>query len=1003
MKLKSFNFIFAILFLAACIQILHAEPEQFKMWTRQMGTNYDEQGNALAADTSGNIYVIGNTGSNFNGNTSSGSVDIFLIKYDMSGSTQWVKQIGTTSDDYGYGIAVDTSANIYITGCTSGWLDGNTNPDAYSDIFLSKYNPAGTRLWTKQTGGINSQCGFAVTADKSGNIYVAGSANFSLDGSTGAGKNDICLIKYDINGSTQWAKLLGSPEDDYGYGVAVDTGGYIYVTGSTKGNLLNNTTYSAGGSDFSLAKYDTNGSTVWIKQTGTTSDEEARSVIIDKYGNIFITGYTNGNLASLPDVTDRDLFLIKYDSNGNTVFTNQLVNTGSDTGYSLAIDNNDYIYITGTTSGGIYGNINYGLYDIFLMKINLNGNIQWTKQYGTDKNEYAYSAVSDSSGNVFITGVTAGGIDGNTNASNQYDGYKNDFFISRYSYDTFPPETITTLSAVSTTPGTVTLSWTSPGDNLGYTTTFDAKYRIQYSSNIPVTWSVDNYNTELNNRITKNQSSSIDILNLTAGVSYYFSIWTIDTSSNISALSNITTCWILTDPTDPAGKPTGIVWDSAIDSFGKKYTNSSSLTLKWKNGNINDPESSITGFNIWFSTQPFSNSIADIQYNLYTVNASTEYNYTLTGSSEGITYYASVRAKNSVGLYSAWSDTVSITIDLVPPQAPSVICETHPLQNKEYANSAPEFTVTGPVDTSGISGYYSLLDQISTSVPTAAGMASTSDSSSGSAKIIYTKNDGIWYFHVVAKDGAGNIGTAAHYTINIHAYINPSSSNTFETSSTTVSMPADTIKIGTKLIINIPAAAAVPLIPEGMNMKPTGIYREIYLEDGTKSLDKLITITIYYTDPEITGMDETKLRLFRYDTDNSAWQLLNSEVYPSENKITGRTNHLSIFRVVEFTSATILLENLGSFPNPFCPLLNEPANIIYNLQEDTDVKLEIFDILGGNVWTKTILSGTAGARFGINTVQWTGINDFNAQVEAGAYILKVTVKSTSYKWKILVK
>ena len=142
-------------------------------WTKQLGTSSDDWGYGVTTDSSGNIYVTGYTDGKLDGNTNSGRGDMFLVKYDSSGTKQWTKQLGTPSDDYGGGVTTDSSGYIYVTGYTFGELDGNTNSGDY-DIFLVKYNSSGTKQWTKQLGSSYMDRGYGVTTDSSGNIYMTG-------------------------------------------------------------------------------------------------------------------------------------------------------------------------------------------------------------------------------------------------------------------------------------------------------------------------------------------------------------------------------------------------------------------------------------------------------------------------------------------------------------------------------------------------------------------------------------------------------------------------------------------------------------------------------------------------------------------------------------------------------------------------------------------------------------------------------------------------------------
>jgi len=113
-----------------------------KGWTQQLGSSSDESVWGVTADSSNNIYVTGYTWGGLDGNTSSYGMDIFLVKYNSSGTKQWTQQLGTSSVDRGQGVTVDSSDYIYVTGYTGGGLEGNTN-SGLSDIFLLKFNSSG--------------------------------------------------------------------------------------------------------------------------------------------------------------------------------------------------------------------------------------------------------------------------------------------------------------------------------------------------------------------------------------------------------------------------------------------------------------------------------------------------------------------------------------------------------------------------------------------------------------------------------------------------------------------------------------------------------------------------------------------------------------------------------------------------------------------------------------------------------------------------------------------
>ena len=138
-------------------------------------------------------------------NSNSGNKDIFLVKYNSSGTKQWTRQLGTSANDLGYGVVVDSSNNIYVTGDAGGGLDGNTSSGNH-DLFLVKYNSSGVKQWTKQLGTSDWDQGNGVTVDSLGDIYVTGYTNDGLDGNTNVGvvgSADIFLVKYNASGVKQ--------------------------------------------------------------------------------------------------------------------------------------------------------------------------------------------------------------------------------------------------------------------------------------------------------------------------------------------------------------------------------------------------------------------------------------------------------------------------------------------------------------------------------------------------------------------------------------------------------------------------------------------------------------------------------------------------------------------------------------------------------------------------------------------------------------------------------
>jgi hypothetical protein len=161
------------------------------LWTRQLGTGMGDISLSVASDRSGNAYISGYTKGNISG-LNAGGDDAFLAKYDGSGALLWTRQLGTSTHDWSYSVAIDDSGNAYIT----GWTDGNIGGpnDGGHDAFLAKYDPSGTLLWTRQMGTSNHDFGMSVAIDGE-NAYISGETWGSLGGPN-AGYTDAFLAKY---------------------------------------------------------------------------------------------------------------------------------------------------------------------------------------------------------------------------------------------------------------------------------------------------------------------------------------------------------------------------------------------------------------------------------------------------------------------------------------------------------------------------------------------------------------------------------------------------------------------------------------------------------------------------------------------------------------------------------------------------------------------------------------------------------------------------------------
>jgi len=254
-------------------------------------------GKSIAVDSAGNCYVTGQTSGALDGQTLTGLTDVFATKYDTDGTRQWTRLLGANdTDTYGEGIAAAAGGTCYVTGYTYGGLDGQAMTGA-GDAFVLKYDADGVRQWTKlmgATGAYTIGCGIAL--DDGGNFYIVGHTTGDPDGQTKTGDYDIMVMKYSAAGNRQWTRLMGAAGvRTYGLGIAVTEGGTIYVTGHTGGDLDGQT--KTGMLDALAIKYDTTGTRQWTRLMGVADKiTVGYGIAVNSDGTSFVAGYTEGPL-----------------------------------------------------------------------------------------------------------------------------------------------------------------------------------------------------------------------------------------------------------------------------------------------------------------------------------------------------------------------------------------------------------------------------------------------------------------------------------------------------------------------------------------------------------------------------------------------------------------------------------------------------------------------------------------------------------------------------------
>jgi hypothetical protein len=354
-------------------------------WHTFYGSTATDVGMGIAVDGSGNVYVTGRSYASWNGPgptlplnpySLGGNANIVVLKLNTNGGYLWHTFYGSGNNDEGYGIAVDGSGNVYVTGLSTVTWNGpgptlplNTFSGGW-DIVILKLNTSGAYQWHTFYGSAATDVGPAIAVDGSGNVYVAGYSNASWNGPSGQlpldafsiGNWDIFVLKLNTGGGYLWHTFYGSSDSDQGYGIAVDGSGNVYVTGYSavswngpSGQLPLNA-FSIGVIDIFVLKLNTGGGYLWHTFYGSDNAADyGLGIAVDSSGSVYVTGMSYaswtgpGPTSPLnPYTGNADIFVLKLNTGGGYLrhtFYGSL--GGADQGQGIAVDNSRSVYVTG--------------------------------------------------------------------------------------------------------------------------------------------------------------------------------------------------------------------------------------------------------------------------------------------------------------------------------------------------------------------------------------------------------------------------------------------------------------------------------------------------------------------------------------------------------------------------------------------------------------------------------------------------------------------------------
>lgn len=406
----------------------------------------------METDANGNIYTTGTFSGTvdfdpstavFNLTATSGS-DNYIQKLDANGNFIWARAIGGINNDKSYDIHIDPMGNVYNTGHFNGTVDFDPSIAVFNltsvgagDIYIYKLNALGDFVWAKSMGQLGSDWGTSIVSDATGNAYIVGSfqGTVDFDPSTGvqnltsAGDYDSFFLKLTANRNFVWAKRMGNTSNDVINTLEIDALGNLYTTGYFVGTMdvdpgtgVQNLTSVGTNSETYIQKLDNNGDLIWAKRLAASNAyNRPQGLCLDATGNVYTVGTFAGTMDVDPSATtlyltpqgSSDAFIHKLDPNGNFVWAKKMGQVGYSESRAIDVDAQGNIYTTGifnntinldpspTNTDSITTN---GNFDLLIQQLDSTGNFVWGTTIGGTDADYATAIHVDNNDDIHLIG-----------------------------------------------------------------------------------------------------------------------------------------------------------------------------------------------------------------------------------------------------------------------------------------------------------------------------------------------------------------------------------------------------------------------------------------------------------------------------------------------------------------------------------------------------------------------------------------------------------------------
>jgi hypothetical protein len=422
-------------------------------WLKRFGDNLDQDAWAVATDAAGNVIVAGQFAGtiDFGGGplmTANTQPDMFIAKLDPMGNHLWSKRYGANGIDVARAVAIDANGDVLVTGIYQSTVDFGGGPfvsvGGTTDVFVLKLSAAaGAHMWSKSFGASGGDDGSAVAVDAAGDVAVAGHFRNTVDFGggplTAAGLDDVFVVRFSSAGDHQWSRHYGDAFNQSMRGVAFDAAGSVFFTGYFEGSVDfgGGTLLANGTSDAMLVKLSATGVHQWSKRFGAPGSQVGTAIAVDGAGNVVVTGNAASSVdfggGQLVGAGMNDVFVAKYDTMGNHVWSKLAGDAQEQLGLGVAVDGGGNVVLVGRAAGSFNlggGPIaSAGANDVFIAKFDSAGAHLWSKRAGDALEQWGRAAAVDTLGNIFFAGRFQGTLDIGSGPETSLGG--NDVFVGK--------------------------------------------------------------------------------------------------------------------------------------------------------------------------------------------------------------------------------------------------------------------------------------------------------------------------------------------------------------------------------------------------------------------------------------------------------------------------------------------------------------------------------------------------------------------------------------------